>query len=135
MLCYTIVCYGMGVHTMLCAMCLPYVHVAVICLAIYYLYHLLPTATTTVLCQQPYTTTNTSLSSAILPYYDINISTLLCCHHDLSLSLYTHTVSTRAGKSPWKAPSTAGFDMMSVRENVVFAFSEASGWTPYMEDR
>ena len=93
------------------------------------------------LCQQPYTTTNSSLSSRILPFYDINISTLLCCHHDLSLSLslYTHThthiVSTRAGKSPWKAPSTAGFDMMSVRENVVFAFSEASGWTPYMEDR
>ena len=53
--------------------------------------------------------------------------------HYLSLCLYT--VSTRAGKSPWKAPSTAGFDMMSVRENVVFAFSEASGWTPYMEDR
>jgi hypothetical protein len=48
---------------------------------------------------------------------------------------HTHTVSTRAGKSPWKAPSTAGFDMMSVRENLVFAFSEASGWTPYMEDR
>jgi hypothetical protein len=43
-------------------------------------------------------------------------------------------VSTRAGKSPWKAPPTSGYDKV-VRENVVFAFSEANGWTPYMEDR
>jgi hypothetical protein len=48
--------------------------------------------------------------------------------------MITHTVSTRAGKSPWKAPSTAGYDKI-VRENVIFAFSEANGWTPNMEDR
>lgn len=46
------------------------------------------------------------------------------------------TVSTRTGKSPWKVPSAAaGYYDKSVREDLIFAFSEANGWTPYMEDR
>ena len=121
-------------------MCLPYVHVAVICLAIYYLYHLLHHSLHKVSANNP-------ILQPILRYHQefypsmtlISLLYFAVIMISLSLSLSTHThthiVSTRAGKSPWKAPSTAGFDMMSVRENVVFAFSEASGWTPYMEDR
>lgn len=61
-------------------------------------------------------------------------SLFLSLLHDRVLLINPRTVSTRAGKSPWKAPSTAGYDK-AVRENLIFAFSEAHGWTVGMEDR
>lgn len=39
----------------------------------------------------------------------------------------------RAGTSPWKG--AADWNLDSSEENIVFAFSEAKGWTPVMEDR
>ena len=46
-------------------------------------------------------------------------------------SILPHTPHTiRAGKSPWK-----GSHSQSSSDNIIYAFSEASGWTPQMEDR
>eukprot|EP00981_Chlorochromonas_danica_P011723 scaffold4233_cov180-Ochromonas_danica.AAC.14 len=39
----------------------------------------------------------------------------------------------RTGKSPWKAPLS--MYAQNSRENVIYAMSEAQGWTPAMEDR
>lgn len=42
-------------------------------------------------------------------------------------------IKKRAGKSPWRAPPS--IFMNNSKENVVYAFSEAHGWTLNMEDR
>jgi serine/threonine protein phosphatase PrpC len=39
----------------------------------------------------------------------------------------------RAGKSPWKAPLSSY--AQHSKENLIYAFAEAQGWTPAMEDR
>ena len=144
---YTMLCYAMGDYTMIC-------YVFTICTCSWVMpCYLLPLSLATndyhhslhkvsannpilqpiLRYHQQFCPTMTSIS--LLYFAVIMISLSLSLYLSLSTHTYTHTVSTRAGKSPWKAPSTAGFDMMSERENVVFAFSEASGWTPYMEDR
>jgi hypothetical protein len=64
---------------------------------------------------------------SILPRtpHSIRTGTHVCNYH-----YFCKIKPDNLGKSPWKCPY-----LCNERENLVYAFSAANGWTPVMEDR